>query len=238
VGGQITLIPTKPKIITEGVRNELGKIRVRCLSPNEKLFEAYKLFKAAKIPFSSNVLVDKMIVNEDGSRNNEVCNALQAEYGISDLWCNIFAHEAPNTKIGEVIEREYLNGETRRIITSEDLRDAENIVFALKDLLIPGKDFEMKMKNGVLEIMFDPKNNDLINFHELPVEAGKYVNRMCSTNLLTGIPDPNGKGPKRYGYFWSENSAVSAVYRCLDNFYGVNLGLYYPRGVLEIKQDA
>ncbi len=237
----LILEPTqKPKVIPNGVREELGEIRVRCRSPNAGLFEAYKLLRDVEMPFPSNVLTDKMIVKEDNSRNAEVCNAIQAEYNISDLWCNIFTHERPNTKIGEVIEREYPNGEKRRIITLEDIRGAENIVQIFKDGLMPGKDFEMSMKNGVLEITFDPKNKNLINFHELPVKDGQYPDDYYPTNELTGLPDPNGKGPIRYAWFWNTNSAVSAVSRWLDyDCDYVDLGYYYdPRGVLEITQDA
>ncbi|MCC7552240.1 hypothetical protein KO317_01070 [Candidatus Micrarchaeota archaeon] len=232
-------LPNQQKIIPNAVIGEL-RIRVRKVSPNKKLFEALTVLEENNLPLPRFDLLDKLIVNEDGSRNDKVCNALQSEYGISDLWTGpIFAHEKPNTKIESIIYREYPNGAKRRIITLEDIRGEANLIQAYpKDkLLIPGKHFTYKMKNGVLEFEFDQQ--DLIA-HELPVEDGKYPDGYWPTNKLTGLPDPNGKGPQRKAYFWNYDSAISAVFRWLgDNYDGVSLYSYYsPRGVLEIAQDA
>ncbi len=238
--GTVLLEPIqKPKEIPEGVAEELD-IRVRQVSPPKKLFEALQVLEENNLPLPRFDLADKLIVKEDGSRNHEVCNALQKQYSISNLWTGpIFAHEAPNTKIKSTIYREYPNGEKRRIITLKDIKGEANLIQAYpKDkLLIPGKDFTYKMTNGVLEFEFDQQ--DLIA-HELPVKDGQYPDDYYPTNELTGLPDPNGKGPIRRAWVWNTNSAVSAVDRWLGgSYFDVGLNDYGgPRGVLEITQDA
>ena len=223
-------------IIPNALREGVGDIEVRCVSPYKTLFQTLELCKAEEIPLAPHRLAGELLVNENGSRNDEVCDAIIAEYNISSFWCNIFAQNPPDTPIEKKIERKYPNGEIRRILTKEDIIGEMNKIQVSKDGLIPGKHFGYRMTNGVLEFSF--KRGDL-NIHELPVKNGRYLNGEYPTNLLTGLPDPNGKGPKRKVWFWEDTTAISAIVRWLDSIFyeKIDLNVYQdPRGVLEIKR--
>ncbi len=228
-----------PKVIKNAINGQIN-IRVRQVSSNVNLFKALQVLEENKLPLLHYNVLYNLFINTDGSKNKCMFNAIQSEYQISDLWCGpIFAHEAPNTPLGEVIESEYPNGEKRRILTLKEIRGQANLIqtYPKDRILIPGEDFTYKMKNGVLEFEFNPK--DLIA-HELPLEQGEYVgatNNKYPTNLLTGLPDPNGRGPKRRAWLCGRNSAIGALNFWLDKDDGVGLYLgkeYSDRGILDI----
>ncbi len=230
------ILRKEPKIFTDKI--EGSSIGVRCLSQDESVFSTLQLLEERNLPLPRLDLADKLLVGKDGSKNIEVCSAIYKTYKIVDFWCGPFlAYNPPNTKIGEVIERIYPDGKKRRIITPEDIRGEANLILSSRDGLIPGKDFSYKMKNGVLELEFDPK--DFIT-HKLPVDNTMYIPGLHPTNEVTGLPDPNGKGPKREVRFWRGNSAVSLVVRGINSHDYLNLNeseYYFTKAVLEFTQE-
>jgi len=237
---QIRLVPEiKNKTIIE--MPELGReVKLICLSENADWYTAHNLIAEANkgrnkdenplSVISHKPIADRLIVTDDGKRS-ENCDVLQREFNISDFFSNQFGHPEPGKPFGDIITREYDNGQIRRIEVPKEIRDLSGNILVLRDGLIPGEDYSIVRNGDVYTLEYDFSNLDKIWFHGLPVEDGWYP-----TDIRTGIPTSEiegEKGPKRYLYRFIKNSAVSALVRRLCGYGSVDLGIYdLPRGVL------
>jgi len=216
------------------VPEELEGIRLKLISPDtdfvNAMLESKKAAEEGVIRLTNKEVI-LLFVNKDGTRNAELCDAIRAEYGITDIFTDIFGHGVPNEKFGIQIKRKYPNGETRIIGVPPELRDEVNMIIVLK----PATPFEIhcteKKTGNIIAIEYSQKLDDVF-YHSLPIDDGRYP-----TNLETGIPSKDGAGQVMHLSRWNNDSAVGGVVRWLssdyyDDVYLLDLRDDNARGVL------